>query len=119
MKKIIAAIVVGAFCLGFVTSAHAEDGDFDLPRVWKKSCRKCHDSDGSGGTPAGKKLKVRDYTSVEAQAEFTDEEAVIIIKEGVFTEEGKKRMDAYPDFTDEQVVALVEMVRSFAIPAEG
>ncbi len=119
MKKIIAAIVVGAFCLGSMTSLNAADGDFDLPRVWKKNCRKCHDTDGSGGTPAGKKLKVRDYTSAEAQAEFTDEEAVKIIKEGVFTEEGKKRMDAYPDFTDEQVVALVEMVRAFATPSEG
>ena len=89
--------------------------DFDVERAWKKSCRKCHDKDGSGGTPAGKKLDVKDYTKAEVQASFTDEEAVAIIKKGVVGEDGKSLMDAYPDFTDEEVAALVSLVRSFAV----
>jgi len=119
MKKLLAALIVSAFCLGSVTSVWAQDADFDLPKVWKKSCRKCHDADGSGGTPAGKKLHVKDYTKAEDQASFTDEEAIKAIKDGIVGEDGKNKMDAYPEFTDEQIAALVQMVRAFAVPTEG
>jgi len=96
-------------------SIQAHGSDFDVERAWKKSCRKCHDKDGSGGTPAGKKLDVKDYTKAEVQAMFTDEEAVKIIKEGVIGENGKPVMEGYPEFSDEEVAALVTLVRSFEV----
>lgn len=114
MKKIISSLIIGSVLFGSFACLNAEEGDFDLPRVWKKSCRKCHDQDGSGGTPAGKKLGVKDYTKAEDQASFTDEEAIAAIVDGVVDEDGKKKMDAFPEFTEEQVSALVAMVRSFA-----
>ena len=70
MKKLLAALIVSAFCLGSVTSVWAQDADFDLPKVWKKSCRKCHDADGSGGTPAGKKLHVKDLHQGGRSSQF-------------------------------------------------
>lgn len=114
-RRIITTVILPLIAVcGFASiQTHAEG--FDVERAWKKSCRKCHDKDGSGGTPAGKKLDVKDYTKAEVQAMFTDEEAVKIIKEGVIGDDGKSKMDGYPEFSDEEVAALVTLVRSFGV----
>jgi len=116
MKKIISSIVTASLLIGSLATYQMQGQDFEVEKVWKKSCRKCHDQDGSGGTPAGKKLEVKDYRSPEVQASFTDEEAIKVIKEGSKTEDGKTKMDAFPDFSDEEVTALVALVRSFEVP---
>jgi cytochrome c551/c552 len=118
MKKYLIPLFIAAFAFGTVSALQAEDAEFNLERSWKKNCRKCHDSDGSGGTPAGKKLKVKDYTKAEDQALFTDEEALIAIRDGVVGPDGKSVMDGYPDYTEAQLIAMVELVRSFAKASE-
>ena len=117
MKRFLRFFFFVLFSLALVHMVSAEEGEIDAPRLYKKKCRKCHDTDGSGTTPAGKKLKVKDYTKAEVQAEFTDEEAAKAIREGIKDDDGEDLMDPYPDFTDEEIKALVELVRSFA-PAE-
>jgi cytochrome c551/c552 len=117
MKKLLRISLFIIFSLGLVHAVSAEEGEIDAPRLYKKKCRKCHDRDGSGTTPAGKKLKVKDYSTAEDQAKFTDEEAAKAIREGVKDDAGKELMEAYPDYTDEEIKALVVLIRSFA-PAE-
>lgn len=102
------------FCLNLAPIVKAAEGEIDAMRLYKKSCRKCHDSDGSGKTPAGKKVRAKDYTKAEVQAQFTDEEAIKLIREGSTDENGKELMEGYPDFSDDEVKALVALVRSFA-----
>ena len=110
-KKLISilalGIVAGAYC-------HAEDsGTIDSVAVWTKNCKKCHGSDGSP-TKVGKKFGARDYKDAAVQASFTDEEAIKVTKEGVF-EDGKKKMPPYADkLSDEEIAAVVKLVRSFA-----
>ncbi|MCB1122003.1 MAG: c-type cytochrome [Verrucomicrobiae bacterium] len=109
-------LLMGAVTFALLPLANAQDDGVDADRIYKKSCRKCHDKDGSGGTPAGKKLKVKDYSKASNQAQFTDEEAFKAIREGVNDKDGEELMEAYPDFSDAEVNALVALVRSFAKP---
>lgn len=114
-RRFITTLVLPLLAVCALASFQAHGEDFDVERAWKKSCRKCHDKDGSGGTPAGKKLDVKDYSKADVQASFTDEEAMKVIKEGVMGDDGKSKMDAYPEFSDEEVAALVALVRSFEV----
>lgn len=95
--------------LGFGLAVRAAD----VSESWEKDCRKCHGPDGKGQTKMGQKYGVKDYTSAEVQAKLTDADMAKAIKEGIKDNDGKDRMKAYPDFTDEQVKALVAYVRAF------
>ena len=84
----------------------------DAKTNWTKMCARCHSPDGSGKAPAGKKLGVKDYTTVEGQ-KFTDEEGLKAILEGTKNEAGKETMPAYKDkMSEEDAKALVAYVRS-------
>jgi len=87
----------------------------DVDAIWGDTCKKCHGVNGNGDTKMGKKLKIRDYTTAEGQAEFTDEEAFKAIKEGVKDEKGKTRMKPAKDLTDEEINALVQLVRGLKV----
>jgi cytochrome c6 len=80
---------------------------------WENHCTKCHGADGRGQTKAGKKLKVRDYTSAAVQAEMTDEEMYKAIVEGTVDKNGKETMKGYKDeLTPEEMAELVTFIRS-------
>lgn len=86
----------------------------DAQANWDAECSKCHGKDGSGKTPMGKKLKLKDYTDATVQKEFTDEEAAEAIRNGI-KEDGKTRMKPLGDkFSDEEITALVAHVRTLA-----
>ncbi len=108
MKKktlIIAAVVACACALARAA---------DVSETWEKDCRKCHGADGKGETKMGQKYGVKDYTSADVQAKFTDADFTKAIKEGVKDQDGKDRMKAYGDaLTDDQVKGLVAYVRAF------
>jgi cytochrome c oxidase cbb3-type subunit III len=81
---------------------------------WSTHCVRCHTLDGSGSSTLGQKLKLKDYTKAEAQASFTDEEALKAIKEGVTNSAGKKTMNPYAEKLSEQEMKdLVAFVRLF------
>lgn len=107
--KIKKLTLIAMALLAICTAARAAD----VSESWEKDCRKCHGPDGKGETKMGQKYGVKDYTSAEVQAKFTDADMVKAIKEGVKDADGKDRMKAYPDFTDEQVKALVAYIRAF------
>ena len=80
---------------------------------WKSHCAKCHGADGKGQTTIGKKLKLADYSTAEAQAAFTDEEAVNVITNGII-ENGKPKKNPFKDtLTAGEIQDLVKHVRAF------
>jgi cytochrome c6 len=101
----IAKIILAAVPTMFIFSAGARgDGAGDF----KAKCAMCHGADGTGSTPTGKALKVRDLGSAEVQAQ-TDAQINDIVTNG------KGKMPAYKGkLTDEQIKELVGFIRSLA-----
>jgi cytochrome c6 len=65
--------------------------------TYKTKCAGCHGPDGSGSTPAGKALGVRDFHSPDVQKESVAELADIITK-------GKNKMPKYGDKMKEEEI---------------
>ena len=79
---------------------------------WENHCAKCHGMDGKGQTNAGKKLKLKDYTSAAFQAEATDEHMTTAINDGTKDKAGKETMKAFKgELTADEVKDLVAYIR--------
>ncbi len=63
MKKQIAAAITLMTMLALPSTVRAADG----PEVYKAKCSVCHGPDGSGNTPMGKKLALKDLRSPEVK----------------------------------------------------
>ena len=101
MKKNIAVTI-----LALVTplSMFASDG----PALYKAKCAACHGADGSGQTPMGKSMKLRDLRSPEVQKQ-SDKELYTV------TADGKGKMPAYKTkLTEADINALVAHIRALA-----
>ncbi len=73
--------------------------------VYRSNCVICHGGDGSGNTALGKKYKVRDLKSPEAQ-KATDAELSELISKG------KKPMPGFASrLKDDQIHQLISYVR--------
>lgn len=80
---------------------------------WENLCTKCHGADGKGETKAGKKLKVKDYTSAAVQGELKDDDMIKAIADGV-TADGKEKMKGYKDeISAQEITDLVAYIRKF------
>ncbi len=80
----------------------------DGAAVYKAKCAMCHAADGSGNTPTGKTMKVRDLRSAEVQ-KLTDEQLEKAI------ESGKGKMPAYKGKIDDATIdALIKHIRELA-----
>jgi mono/diheme cytochrome c family protein len=99
MKTTIAFAIVALLAMPLL----AEDG----AALFKARCAMCHGPDGSGQTPVGKSLKLRDMHSAEVQKQSDAELMKIIL-------DGKGKMPANKGkLTDAEVKALVEHIRTF------
>jgi len=107
MKRIIALVVVLACGSAMVASAA------DAKENWDKQCAKCHGKEGKGDTKMGQKVGVKDYTDAKVQGEMKDEAAFKAIKEGVKDKEGKTLMKPGEGLSDDDIKALVKLVRGF------
>jgi len=99
MKRIITtlAIIVLIAPMAFA----APDG----AAIYKAKCATCHAADGSGQTPVGKSMKLRDLRSAEVQKQ-TDKELY------AWTADGKGKMPAYKGkLNDAEINALVVFMR--------
>ena len=101
----ITAIKIG-MALGTVvmlcSAAHAAD---TAETIYKTKCAMCHGPDGTGDTPAGKAMKVRDLSSEDVQ-KMDDSDLSAVISGG------KGKMPAYKTLAPDQVKDLVIFVRS-------
>jgi len=85
----------------------------ETKETYDKQCIKCHGAEGKGDTPAGKKMGAANFTDPKLQEKFTDEQMFKAIKEGVKDQEGKIKMKPAENVTDDEIKALVKLVRSF------
>lgn len=79
---------------------------------WSEHCAKCHGEDGKGLTKMGKKLNIRDLTTAQTQAEFSDAEALKAMKEGIKDKEGKVAMKPVEGLSNDELKALIPHVRA-------
>jgi cytochrome c6 len=92
------------FAGSFITISPVRAQD-DAASLFKAKCAGCHGPDGTGSTPAGKAMKVRDLHSADVQKQ-TDAELTEIITTG------KSPMPGYKGkLTDDQIKQLVGYVR--------
>ena len=99
LGKIGLALAVVVFA---VSSAYAAD---DAATIYKGKCAMCHGADGTGNTPAGKKVGARDFSSPEVAKE-TDAQMLEVLKNG------KNKMPAYKDkLKDDEMKSLVAFIR--------
>ena len=78
----------------------------DGAALYKAKCAMCHGADGSGATPMGKSMKLRDLRSPEVQKQ-TDAELTKV------TADGKGKMPAYKGkMTDAEISAVVAHMRA-------
>ena len=85
----------------------------DAATNWTDQCAKCHGADGKGETKMGKKLGIADLTDAKVQAAFTDEVAFNAVKEGLKDKDGKVTMKAIEGLTDDDIKALIPVIRAF------
>jgi mono/diheme cytochrome c family protein len=82
-------------------------GDPGAP-VYKAKCASCHGADGSGATPVGKSLAIRDLRAPAVQ-KLSDADLTKVISDG------KGKMPAYAKkLSAVQIQALVATIRSMA-----
>jgi cytochrome c6 len=102
-KREVVAIVTAAAIVLMALPVLA-DGP-DAAAIFKSKCAMCHAADGSGNTPTGKSMKVRDLRSEEIQ-KMKDEELEKVI------ESGKAKMPAYKTkLSGAEIDALVKYIR--------
>jgi cytochrome c6 len=91
LKKIVVATMslsILALVVLLQSSSQAASPAGDGGETFKAKCAACHGADGTGSTPAGKAMKIRDLTSADVQAQTDDQLYDIIAK-------GKGKMPAY------------------------
>jgi cytochrome c6 len=78
---------------------------------WDNHCASCHGADGKAQTKIGKKLKIRDYTDPQVQAELKDESMIKATADGVVID-GKEKMKGYKaGLSADEIKDLVAYIR--------
>lgn len=86
----------------------------DVAENWTKHCGSCHGADGTAKTKAGRMAGAKDLTDGAYQKQFTDEQILQRLKDGV-TDKSKEKMKPFKNMlSDDELKALVAKVRSFA-----
>jgi len=103
---IVAVLLLAA--LSVTAAAGADTGAQAGAAIYKDKCVGCHGADGSGNTPVGKALKVKDVRQPDVQAMKDADLATLIMN-------GKGKMPAQRGkLTAAQVDEVVAYVRSLA-----
>jgi len=80
----------------------------DGSALYKAKCAMCHSADGSGSSPMGKKLAVRDLRSAEVQGQSDGQLSAVIAK-------GKNKMPGFEkSLSADQISDLVAFIRQLA-----
>lgn len=109
MKPILKHFIIGGAVMAIASLQAAP-----VAENWENHCAKCHGADGKGQTKVGRKLKVKDYTDAQVQAELKDEDMIKATADGVLDKAGKERMKAYKDeLSSGEIEELVAYIRKF------
>jgi cytochrome c6 len=102
MNRKLFVILTGAVLIILPATLSAADG----ASLFKAKCAMCHGADGSGATPMGKSMKLRDLRSPEVQKQSDAEMTKI-------TADGKGKMPAYKGkLTDAEISAIIAHIRT-------
>ncbi len=94
--------IITAAMLALPLAGLAADG----AAVYKAKCASCHAADGSGSSPMGKKMGLRDLGSADVQKQ-TDAQLTDVVSKG------KEKMPAYgTKLSADEIKALVAHIRS-------
>jgi len=111
-----AALLAAAFLIVFgfllskpATSSAAKPAPDDAQDVYLDKCAVCHGKDGSGNTAKGRKLKVKDLRSPDAQ-KLSEAEMIDIVAKG----KGKDMDGFEKELGKDMVKSLVEYYRGLA-----
>ena len=103
MRRSFATILL---CVAMMIPAAAENTPAE--GLYKSKCAACHAADGSGNTPAGKKLEVKDFRTPAVMKESDEDLLGIIVK-------GQNKMPSYKGkLSADQLKSLVAYVRELA-----
>jgi mono/diheme cytochrome c family protein len=105
MKKLICLLALSL-------SAPALADDAATLKLYKAQCATCHGLDGKGGTTAGKKVGVKDWTDPKVLKPLSDADIEKQLKEGL-TKDGKELMPSFAKLGDDKLKALIVYVRQF------
>lgn len=101
-SRLVTVLVMLVVVVALPAFAAGSDG----AAIYKAKCALCHAADGSGSTPSGKAMKVRDLRSDEVQKQ-TDIELTKVIAGG------KGKMPAYgKQLSTEDISALIVHMRT-------
>ncbi len=101
IQKIFFTLMITFF---FCAAVRADDS----ASTFKAKCAMCHGADGTGNSPTGKAMKVRDLSSPDVQSQ-TDAQLTEIVTNG------KNKMPAYKGkLTDDQIKGLIVYIRELA-----
>ena len=103
MVLVLAGVMMAAALL--VATAPARAIGDDSAATFKTKCAPCHGADGSGQTPVGKNLKVRDLRSAEVQ-KLSDAEITKVLTDG------KGKMPASKLAPAEKLTDWLAMIRA-------
>ena len=110
-KLVVVALAIPLFAMAISISGPSKASGApadDIAAVYKAKCVMCHAADGSGNTPAGKKMGARDLRSEEVQ-NMSDEELYAVIAKG------KDKMPGYEkSLGADKCKAFVAYVRELA-----
>lgn len=118
MKKIVACIMVFAFCAlasyGCKQERTALSDRGGIWAVYDRECRKCHKVNGKGCLVGRWIFKTPNFTNTKWQDNVSDSRLIIAVANG------KRKMPSFKGkLTDEEIVDLVKTcVRSYYPPAE-
>jgi cytochrome c oxidase cbb3-type subunit III len=93
---------------GWLFVVNARGADDATVKLYATKCAACHGPDGSGNTPVGKTLKIKDFRDPDSQKMTDDELTTLIAK-------GKDKMPANEKtLKPDQIKALVGYVHELA-----
>lgn len=110
VKRLITALAIPmiALVVGFPGTLRAGNAPPDAAADYKAKCANCHAADGSGNTPVGKTMKLRDLRSPEVQKQTDAQLTTLITK-------GKGKMPAYEKMLSaDQIKQQVAYMRELA-----
>ena len=101
-------LVVAMVSCALFFAVGARGADDATVKLYSTKCAACHGPDGSGNTPVGKTLKLKDFRDPDSQ-KMTDEELTTLIAKG------KDKMPANEKtLKPDQIKALVGYVHELA-----
>lgn len=104
-KLLILGMIASIGGLGVAFAASASEN-------FANQCARCHGADGKAQGKMAKKLQIRDMTTEEYKKSLDDAKAIAALKEGI-KKDGKEIKKSYAsEFSDAELKALVDHVRS-------